>query len=102
MGTSPPLLVWHFVGKYAQRMNKRIETIRAEDMEALSHYHWPGNVRELQNFIERSVILSTDAVLHCPPLAELRRVSGTLRQRFERLRMPNANIFCKRCEIPIG
>ena len=70
-----PLLVWHFVGKYAQRMNKRIETIRAEDMEALAHYHWPGNVRELQNFIERSVILSTDAVLHCPPLAELRRVN---------------------------
>ena len=65
-----PLLVWHFVNKYAQRMNKRIETIRAEDMEALAHYHWPGNVRELQNFIERSVILSTDTVLHRPSLAE--------------------------------
>jgi formate hydrogenlyase transcriptional activator len=27
-------------------------------------HSWPGNVRELQNFIERSVILSTGAVLH--------------------------------------
>src|SRR6202140_4485385 len=68
-----PLLVWHFVRKYAQRMNKRIETIRAEDMDALIHYQWPGNVRELQNFTERSVILSTNAVLRCPPLVEPKR-----------------------------
>lgn len=68
-----PLLVWHFAKKYARRMNKRIEKIRAEDLEALAHYHWPGNVRELQNFVERSVILSPDAVLH-PPLAKLKSV----------------------------
>jgi len=32
-------------------------------MTALVRHSWPGNVRELQNFIERSVILSTGAVL---------------------------------------
>jgi formate hydrogenlyase transcriptional activator len=69
-----PLLVWHFTKKYAQRMNKNIETIRVEDMQALDHYDWPGNVRELQNAIERSVILSSDAVLYCSPVAELERV----------------------------
>jgi formate hydrogenlyase transcriptional activator len=69
-----PLLVWHFTKKYAQRMNKNIETIRVEDMQALAHYEWPGNVRELQNAIERSVILSSDAVLYCSPVAELERV----------------------------
>lgn len=37
-------------------MNKRIEKIRAEDMDVLAQYHSPGNVRELQNVIERSVI----------------------------------------------
>jgi formate hydrogenlyase transcriptional activator len=58
-----PLLVWHFARKYAQRMNKQIEEIRAEDMKALTQYHWPGNVRELQNLMERSVILSSGAVL---------------------------------------
>jgi formate hydrogenlyase transcriptional activator len=68
-----PLLVWHFVRKYALRMKKRIETILAEDMEALVQYPWPGNVRELQNIIERSVILSGGAVLHRPALAELKR-----------------------------
>jgi DNA-binding NtrC family response regulator len=32
-------------------------------MEALVRHSWPDNVRELQNLIERSVILSTSAVL---------------------------------------
>jgi len=32
-------------------------------MKALVRHSWPGNVRELQNLIERSVILSTSAVL---------------------------------------
>jgi formate hydrogenlyase transcriptional activator len=35
-------------------------------MAALEKHSWPGNVRELQNFIERSVILSTGAVLSGP------------------------------------
>jgi formate hydrogenlyase transcriptional activator len=56
-------LVRHYVGKYAQRMNKRIETIPEEAMEALCCYSWPGNIRELQNFIERAVILTPGSVL---------------------------------------
>jgi len=39
-------------------------------MEALCNYHWPGNVRELENFLERSVILSSGAELESP-LTEL-------------------------------
>jgi formate hydrogenlyase transcriptional activator len=65
-----PQLVRHFANHYARRMNKRIETIPAEVMEALVRYRWPGNVRELQNFIERAVILSPASVL-CAPVAEL-------------------------------
>jgi formate hydrogenlyase transcriptional activator len=65
-------LVEHFVEVYARRMSKQIESIAPEAMSALASYEWPGNIRELQNFIERSVILSTGATL-CPPLAELKR-----------------------------
>jgi transcriptional regulator with GAF, ATPase, and Fis domain len=65
-------LVWHFVARYSRRMNKRIETIRLEDMDALANYHWPGNVRELQNVIERCVILSSDTVLAHPILGQSR------------------------------
>ena len=61
-----PKLVWHFTELYAKRMNRRIETIPAETMNALMQYRWPGNVRELQNFIERAVILSLHTVLRAP------------------------------------
>jgi formate hydrogenlyase transcriptional activator len=61
-----PKLVWHFIGLYAQRMNKRIEHIPPETMDALLRYGWPGNVRELQNFTERAVILSPHVVLRAP------------------------------------
>ena len=61
-----PRLVRHFTAVYSQRMNKRVETIPRETMEALTRYRWPGNVRELQNFIERAVILSPELVLRAP------------------------------------
>jgi PAS domain S-box-containing protein len=58
-----PLLVQHFVELFSRRMNKAIQTIPAETMNAMVHYGWPGNVRELQNVIERAVILSPGSVL---------------------------------------
>jgi len=58
-----PLLVCHFARDYAARMHKRITAISDQFMTALVRHSWPGNVRELQNFIERSVILSTGTVL---------------------------------------
>jgi formate hydrogenlyase transcriptional activator len=61
-----PELVWHFAELYARRMNKRIDEIPSETMDALVRYRWPGNVRELQNFIERAVILSPRTVLRAP------------------------------------
>jgi formate hydrogenlyase transcriptional activator len=61
-----PKLVWHFTELYARRMNKSIDEIRPETMNALVRYRWPGNVRELQNFIERAVILSPHTVLRAP------------------------------------
>lgn len=67
-----PLLVIHFLQTYADGMGKQIDEVPDEVMEALIRHSWPGNIRELQNFIERSVILSTGAKL-CPPLAHLRR-----------------------------
>jgi len=61
-----PLLVRYFAQKHARRMDRRIETIPAEEMEALTRYQWPGNVRELENLIERAVILSRGPALHVP------------------------------------
>src|SRR5260370_22291534 len=65
-----PALVKHYVEIYARRMNKQIESICPETMCALVSYQWPGNIRELQNFIERSVIITSGDTLE-PPLASL-------------------------------
>ena len=70
-----PKLVWHFTNLYARRMNKRIDTIPPETMDALVRYSWPGNIRELQNFIERAVILSPHTILRAPT-SELEPFTG--------------------------
>jgi formate hydrogenlyase transcriptional activator len=72
-----PLLVRHFVCHYARHLHKRIDSIPAEAMEALTHYPWPGNVRELQNIIERAVILSPGPVLRLALDELLRRRPAT-------------------------
>ncbi|MDR3763704.1 MAG: sigma 54-interacting transcriptional regulator [Acidobacteriota bacterium] len=61
-----PLLVRYFTQKYSERMNRGIESITTDTMQALCHLPWPGNVRELENAIERAVILSRGPVLHIP------------------------------------
>lgn len=60
------LLVAHFVQTYAQRYGKSIKHISDDVMKVLEEYNWPGNIRELQNFIERSVILTSGPELRSP------------------------------------
>jgi formate hydrogenlyase transcriptional activator len=70
-----PILARHFTKKYAAKMDRTIEKISSDTMQALVNWPWPGNVRELENFIERSVILSRGPNLRAP-LAELRAAAG--------------------------
>ena len=71
-----PDLVWHFVRRFAARMNRNIDRIPQEFMEKLQLHDWPGNIRELQNLIERAVILSDGPVLR-PPLCQLKTMIKT-------------------------
>ena len=66
-----PLLVWHLVEKYGERMSKQISRISEDSMDALKAYRWPGNIRELQNFIERAVVLTRGDLLELPLLLPL-------------------------------
>jgi len=61
-----PLLVRYFVQKFSRRLNKVVEYVPAEAMNALANYSWPGNVRELENFVERAVLLSPGKELRVP------------------------------------
>jgi len=66
-----PLLVRYFVQRFSRQLNKDVEYIPADAMDALTQYSWPGNVRELENLIERAVLLSPAKELRIP-FAELK------------------------------
>jgi formate hydrogenlyase transcriptional activator len=66
-----PLLVRYFVQKFSRTLNKAVEYIPADAMDALVQYSWPGNVRELENLVERAVLLSPGKELRIP-LSELK------------------------------
>jgi formate hydrogenlyase transcriptional activator len=66
-----PLLVRYFVQNFSRRLNKGVEYVPAEAMDALVNYAWPGNIRELENLIERAVLLSPGKELRVP-IAELK------------------------------
>jgi DNA-binding NtrC family response regulator len=58
-----PLLVEHFVRRFAERTGKTIDGVDDNAMTELARYEWPGNVRELENTIERAVVLTTEPLL---------------------------------------
>ncbi|MEO2002841.1 MAG: sigma-54 dependent transcriptional regulator [Candidatus Poribacteria bacterium] len=58
-----PILVHHFIRKFADRNERSIGGIDARAMRALQSYEWPGNVRQIENVIERAVILTTGDVI---------------------------------------
>ncbi|MBI3074376.1 MAG: sigma-54-dependent Fis family transcriptional regulator [Deltaproteobacteria bacterium] len=65
-----PLLVRHFVDKYAKMNEKAVSEVSEAAMLRLVSYPWPGNVRELENVIERAVVLTgerTIGEMHLPP-----------------------------------
>jgi formate hydrogenlyase transcriptional activator len=68
-----PALAQHFLAAFAERMNKVVDHIPAQTMEAMLAYDWPGNIRELQNFMERGVILSPGSIFQAPFLPTRRQ-----------------------------
>lgn len=55
-----PLLVDHFIRKYAPDMPCQITGIEPSALRLLSYQEWPGNVRMLENVIVRSMALQTE------------------------------------------
>jgi two-component system response regulator PilR (NtrC family) len=58
-----PLLVSHFLEKYASELGKPIAGFSEAAMERLLEYGFPGNVRELENMVERAVALSQGGMI---------------------------------------
>lgn len=56
-----PLLVKHFLEKFAQDGGKAAPVLTPEAMHVLLGHEWRGNVRELENLIERVVAFASGA-----------------------------------------
>lgn len=71
-----PLLVDHFIKKYAKLNNKPELTISEDVMKICMEYHWPGNVRELENAMENAVVLGEGEIVlpeHLPVFVKMRK-----------------------------
>src|SRR5262245_55438621 len=80
-----PLLVDHFLKKYAVQYNKPVTPITSDLAGEFMHYDWPGNVRQLENLIKRMVILGSDAQI----LGELHQSAAHFT-----FRHPSASVPC--------
>jgi len=58
-----PLLIDHFLEKYARRFGKEVPAISSYARQVLMEYDFPGNVRELENIIERGVALEGSNII---------------------------------------
>jgi two-component system, NtrC family, response regulator PilR len=65
-----PLLVNHFLKKYAPAAGKSIIRVNHQALDGLCGYEWPGNVRQLENTVERAVALEMTDELHVELPAE--------------------------------
>ena len=79
-----PLLITHFVEKFAASTGKPIRGVTPDAMRLLTAYHYPGNVRELENAIEHAFVMCDGELIvpECLPrhLVEAAMVSGRPRQ----------------------
>jgi DNA-binding NtrC family response regulator len=76
-----PILIDHFIGKYAAELKKPPKRLSPEALDCLCSHHWPGNVRELENVIERAMVLSGNNEIGLEDLP-LQIASGPRRDSF--------------------
>src|SRR5215471_16517040 len=86
-----PLLVTHFLHKFASENSKSVRHISPEALRPIMDYGWPGNVRELENVIERAVVLSNGAVIGIDLLPDHIVGRGSAGKIFEH--RPDASLF---------
>jgi transcriptional regulator with PAS, ATPase and Fis domain len=58
-----PVLVKHFIDKFASGVGRAVQGIREDALAALKSYGWPGNIRELEHTIERAVLLGKESLI---------------------------------------
>lgn len=75
-----PLLVNHFLKRYAEKLRRNVYSVSDQVMDLLSNYSWPGNVRELSHVIEHGCVMCSGTTILLEHLPEeiFQRYSGTV------------------------
>ena len=58
-----PLLAAHFLAQHCRLQRKQIVGFADPVLQSMINHHWPGNIRELENFVARSVLITTGPVI---------------------------------------
>jgi two-component system, NtrC family, response regulator HydG len=58
-----PLLTDHFIYKFNQQFNKRIDSVTEQVMSIFKKYAWPGNVRELEHVLEHGFVVCREQAI---------------------------------------
>ena len=78
------ILAYHFMRKFAIKMDKNIKKIEPSALQLLLKYPWPGNVRELQNVIEQAVVFADENTIKTENLPEyIQKMEKTLEKTGE-------------------
>lgn len=107
-----PILIEHFLYRFARDMNREGVSLSPDAIEVLSSYSWPGNVRELQNVLKRILVTAPRRMLEVNDLPEdlvaaIRRVPGIgeegfFAQRARRVAMFEREYFIRLLEDTKG
>jgi two-component system response regulator PilR (NtrC family) len=87
-----PLLVEHFLRRFAGEMGKRVTAVDPQAMALLVGYSYPGNVRELENIIERAVTLETTTTVTRATLPDLSQRGNLGAGDAERTELPATGV----------
>jgi DNA-binding NtrC family response regulator len=63
-----PPLATHFLLQYCRQQRKQITGFSESVLYSMTNHYWPGNIRELENFIARSVLITTGPVIQTSDL----------------------------------
>ncbi|KGE88078.1 MAG: sigma-54-dependent transcriptional regulator [Phaeodactylibacter xiamenensis] len=74
-----PLLIRHFLDKYAKSYGRPKPGVTPEAMHRLKAHDWPGNIRELENAVQRALILCDGQIEVADLPAYLHAADHTLR-----------------------
>ncbi|HXK18684.1 MAG TPA: sigma-54 dependent transcriptional regulator [Polyangiaceae bacterium] len=67
-GNDIVLLAEHFLRRFAQENNRRIDGFEDSARAKLVAHRWPGNVRELENAVERAVVFTEGEMVEASAL----------------------------------